>query len=98
MLLMCNMWILWLTLLCVGVQIPLTGPNAVVGRAFVVHELADDLGKGKSFIFLIDVFSIQMNCLGNILWFSSSFLLVYIQVVTNLVSPLEMQADDLLVV
>lgn len=27
-------------------QIPLTGPNAVVGRAFVVHELADDLGKG----------------------------------------------------
>ncbi|CAN1252872.1 Superoxide dismutase [Cu-Zn], chloroplastic [Linum perenne] len=28
-------------------QIPLTGPNAVVGRAFVVHELADDLGKGK---------------------------------------------------
>ncbi|KAL5582956.1 hypothetical protein UlMin_015398 [Ulmus minor] len=27
-------------------QIPLTGPNAVVGRAFVVHELPDDLGKG----------------------------------------------------
>ncbi|XP_071711559.1 superoxide dismutase [Cu-Zn], chloroplastic [Rutidosis leptorrhynchoides] len=27
-------------------QIPLTGANAVVGRAFVVHELADDLGKG----------------------------------------------------
>ncbi|KAJ4977763.1 hypothetical protein NE237_008543 [Protea cynaroides] len=27
-------------------QIPLTGPNAVVGRAFVVHEVADDLGKG----------------------------------------------------
>ncbi|KAG9449528.1 hypothetical protein H6P81_009493 [Aristolochia fimbriata] len=27
-------------------QIPLTGPNSVVGRAFVVHELVDDLGKG----------------------------------------------------
>ena len=29
-------------------QIPLGGPNSIVGRAVVCHELADDLGRGDS--------------------------------------------------
>jgi hypothetical protein len=37
-------------LLCFLLQIPLSGQNSVVGRAFVVHELGDDLGKGMSLV------------------------------------------------
>lgn len=29
-------------------QIPLSGANSIIGRAFVIHELEDDLGKGDS--------------------------------------------------
>ena len=49
-------WLLpWplLLILLAGVQIPLTGPNAVVGRAIVIHELEDDLGKGNNSCLLI---------------------------------------------
>ena len=34
-------------------QIPLSGPTSVVGRAFVIHELEDDLGKGEFFLCVI---------------------------------------------
>lgn len=34
-------------------QIPLSGPTSVVGRAFVIHELEDDLGKGEIFLVVL---------------------------------------------
>lgn len=31
------------------VQIPLSGPTSILGRAIVVHADRDDLGRGKDF-------------------------------------------------
>lgn len=44
-----NLWCLFLkSLRCVLSQIPLTGPNSIIGRAVVVHADPDDLGKGNN--------------------------------------------------
>ena len=42
----------------ISLQIPLSGPNSIIGRAVVVHADPDDLGKGNYLLTLETILSV----------------------------------------